>query len=167
MGIQPPSDLILDVINAADPMKAQAMATRLKQAAASPTPLGYTAGFDDEMKQAALPLEQMSLLSASSSVSLRNATALSQKNGTNSSSEAYRRFEAMVLSSFVESMLPTKASTVYGSGTAGDVWRSMLAERIANEVAKTGGIGIADRLATNAAKTGADKPAPTSGERPL
>ncbi|WP_312010205.1 rod-binding protein [Bradyrhizobium cenepequi] len=59
----------------------------------------------------------------------------------------YRKFEAFVLQTFVESMLPQNASEVFGKGTAGTIWRSMLAEQIGNEMAKGEGIGIARQLA--------------------
>ncbi len=57
------------------------------------------------------------------------------------------QFEGFVLRSFVESMLPSGDSEFFGKGTAGDIWRSMLAEQIGNEIAKGGGIGIADTIA--------------------
>ena len=53
------------------------------------------------------------------------------------------KFEGFVLRSFVESMLPSSESSYFGKGTAGEIWRSMLAEQIGNEMAKNGGIGIA------------------------
>ena len=56
------------------------------------------------------------------------------------------QFEGFVLRNFVESMLPTEASNYFGEGTAGEVWRSMMAEEIGNELAKNGGIGIADSI---------------------
>jgi len=56
------------------------------------------------------------------------------------------QFEGFVLRSFVESMLPSEASSYFGEGTAGDVWRSMMAEEIGNELARNGGIGIADSI---------------------
>ena len=60
---------------------------------------------------------------------------------------AYRKFEAFILQMFVELMLPKDATNVFGKGTAGTVWRSMLAEQISNEMAKGNGIGIAKQLA--------------------
>jgi len=60
--------------------------------------------------------------------------------------EAFRRFEAMVLSQFVEAMLPEQADAAYGGGLAGDMWRSLAAEKIAAEVAERGGVGIARHL---------------------
>ena len=65
----------------------------------------------------------------------------------NSDSAVYRKFEAFILQMFVESMLPKDASDVFGKGTAGTIWRSMLAEQIGNEMAKGNGIGIAKQLA--------------------
>jgi hypothetical protein len=47
-------------------------------------------------------------------------------------------------------MLPKNATNVYGKGTAGEVWRSMLAERIGEELAKSGQIGVAERLESSA-----------------
>ncbi|HEV7253121.1 MAG TPA: rod-binding protein [Mesorhizobium sp.] len=60
--------------------------------------------------------------------------------------EAFRRFEAMVLSQFVEAMLPKDADAAYGGGLAGDMWRGLAAEKIADEVAERGGVGIARHL---------------------
>ncbi|WP_223999840.1 rod-binding protein [Aureimonas sp. SA4125] len=57
-----------------------------------------------------------------------------------------QQFESFVLRSFVESMLPQEESEYFGTGTAGKIWKSMLAERIGDEMAKDGGIGIADMI---------------------
>ena len=57
------------------------------------------------------------------------------------------QFEGFVLRSFIESMLPSEDSDFYGKGTAGSIWRSKMAEEIGNEIAKGGGIGIADTIA--------------------
>jgi hypothetical protein len=43
-------------------------------------------------------------------------------------------------------MLPKDAVNVFGGGVAGDVWKSMLSEKIANEVAKSGSLKFASRL---------------------
>jgi flagellar protein FlgJ len=59
----------------------------------------------------------------------------------------YVQFEAFVLQSFVQTMLPKDASAVFGEGTAGDIWKSMLAEKMALQIAESGGIGIAKMLA--------------------
>ncbi|MDZ4792432.1 MAG: rod-binding protein [Hyphomicrobiales bacterium] len=58
---------------------------------------------------------------------------------------AMMQFEAFVLQSFIEPMLPS-SDGVYGGGTAGSFWKSMLAEKLATEMAKSGGIGIAKHI---------------------
>ncbi|WP_062217391.1 rod-binding protein [Aureimonas sp. D3] len=58
-----------------------------------------------------------------------------------------QKFESFFLRNFVETMLPQKDTSFFGSGTAGQIWKSMLAERIGDEMAASGGIGIADMLA--------------------
>lgn len=154
MGIQPPSDLIVDVINAADPAKAQAMATRLRQASTSSS-MAFSGQFDSQMRQVGLPPEQLALMGPYSATALRNAAALAQKDPVQGNSEKFQQFEAMVLSSFVQSMMPGKSPTVFGAGTAGEVWKSMLSEKIANEMAKAGGIGVANRVAASVARNAA------------
>ncbi len=62
--------------------------------------------------------------------------------------DAPQDFEALVLQSFIQEMLPKKSEQVFGGGVAGDIWRSMLAEKLAAEVAERGGIGIADIIRT-------------------
>ena len=60
---------------------------------------------------------------------------------------AYGQFEAFVLQSFVQSMLPKNATNVFGKGSAGEFWKSMLAEKMGDELARSGQVGIARRLA--------------------
>ncbi len=64
---------------------------------------------------------------------------------------AYEQFEAFVLQSFIQSIMPKEASSVFGEGTAGEVWKSMLAEKIAMQVAQAGGIGIGKLIGPGAA----------------
>jgi flagellar protein FlgJ len=60
--------------------------------------------------------------------------------------ESFRRFEAMVLQTFIQNMLPNDGAAVYGQGMSGDMWKSLLAEKMAEAMAGRGGIGIADRM---------------------
>jgi peptidoglycan hydrolase FlgJ len=60
-----------------------------------------------------------------------------------------RQFEAFVLQTFIQSMFPKDASHVFGEGIAGSYWSSMLAEQIAGQMAKSGGIGIAGQIASS------------------
>ncbi len=61
-----------------------------------------------------------------------------------------------MLQSFIQEMLPKDAEHVFGKGAAGEIWKSMLAEQLATEIARGGGVGIAKSLA-------AAKPSETSG----
>lgn len=69
------------------------------------------------------------------------------RKDANGARGAAQEFEAFVLQSFIEAMLPKKAGSVFGGGTAGEIWRSMLAEQVAKEVARSGGVGIAELIA--------------------
>lgn len=60
--------------------------------------------------------------------------------------ESFKKFEAVILEQFVKDMLPQDSSAVFGEGTAGDIWKGMMAEQIGKAVAKGGGIGIAQQL---------------------
>jgi peptidoglycan hydrolase FlgJ len=75
-------------------------------------------------------------------------SAAAAKQASNEAARApFARFEALVLQTFIQSMLPKDAESVYGKGLSGDMWQSMLAEKIAEQVTQRGGIGIAARLA--------------------
>ena len=52
----------------------------------------------------------------------------------------------MVLQTFIQNMLPKDGEAVYGKGMAGDMWKSLMAEKMAQVMAERGGIGIADRM---------------------
>lgn len=58
--------------------------------------------------------------------------------------DAAQKFEAFVLQTFIQEMMPKDAEGVFGSGVAGDFWRSMMAEKMAEQVAERGELGIAD-----------------------
>lgn len=54
-------------------------------------------------------------------------------------------FEAAMLTSFVEPMLPSEDSLVWG-GTGSSAWRGLFAQEVAAELARAGGIGLADMI---------------------
>lgn len=145
MAISPPSDLVLDVVRAADPAAVQEAQARLKanRAAFTANSLADSgAGFSATV----------------GAVSAQSASGLGNINNRAASPDipaTYKKFEAMVLQSFVKSMLPEESEEVYGKGTAGDVWKSMMAEQIGSVLAEGGGIGIAERLGSSGV-TGAD-----------
>ena len=57
----------------------------------------------------------------------------------------YQKFEAVLLQSFVQEMLP-KDDDLYGDAATGDAYRGMMAEQLANQLARSGRIGIAKMI---------------------
>jgi flagellar protein FlgJ len=157
MTVAPISDLIADVMAAADPASQRIAASKLERMA----PAGdqnFAAAIDEKIESARL--EQIGTSVAAEGAASRsalndNAGHATMIRGTSGNSAVYRKFEAFVLQMFVESMLPKDANDVFGKGTAGTVWRSMLAEQISNEMAKGNGVGIAKQLAKSRASADA------------
>ena len=130
MSIEPPSDIVLDVARAADPARRAEATNRLVRLAGDGEGFAPTlAGVADPPAGAGKPAER-------------------PKAASSEAAKAYREFEGMVLATFVESAFPESA-TAFGAGTAGSVWRSMFAQ----EMAGSGGIGIADSLAASSLLT--------------
>lgn len=152
MAISPPSDLVLDVVRAADPTQVQEAQAKLKsnRAAFEATSLAEAgAGF-----QAAVGILNRDSANAHAS---QGVSAV----GTKAVPEHLRKFETMVLQNFVKSMLPAEGEDTYGKGTAGEMWRGMMADQLGDALGKGGGIGIAESLAKSngigAAAPGKDK----------
>lgn len=140
MGINPPTDIVSEVARAADPMKYRAAADRLSQMAGAASPTEFGDVFSATMARSpnALSLDPYTVRTT-----FRNETTLS---GTGKAGAAYQQFEAFILQSFIETMLPKEAESVFGKGTAGGIWKSMMAEQIGTQISKAGGIGIAKKL---------------------
>ena len=51
-----------------------------------------------------------------------------------------------MLNLFVGELLPKHTGEVFGQGMAADMWRSMLAEQVSMQIAKSGKLGLARRL---------------------
>ena len=136
MAISPVSDLILDVARAADPQKAGA-ATRILSDGAAPGGAATPAEFSATLRQSA-PVDIGRYAYNNSGATLTPAMTPARKAAVG--------LESMLLKSMFDEMLPKDAPDVYGSGVAGDVWRSMMSEKIADQVAKSGALGLADRL---------------------
>ena len=140
MAISPPSDLVLDVVRAADPAQVQEAQAKLKSNRASfeATSLAEAgAGFE----------VAVGILNRDSVAA--KATEGASAVGGKVVPEHLRKFETMVLQNFVKSMLPAESEEVYGKGTAGEIWRGMMADQLGEALAKGRGIGIAESLAKN------------------
>lgn len=144
MAISPPSDLVLDVVRAADPVQVQEAQARLKsnRAAFEATSLAEAgAGFQSAV---GILNRDSDAAKATSGVKAANGQEVP---------EHLRKFEAMVLQNFVKSMMPAESEDIYGKGTAGEMWRGMMADQLGDALAKGRGIGIAESLARKSGVT--------------
>ncbi len=138
MAFDPRSDVVLEVLNAADPSRADLAAQRLRALAASNQPAGdFAADLDQAARSGPFPIAGLS--------NARSRLPL-MPDAPDKASRAKLDFEAMMLNSFVGEMLPKDAGSVFGQGTAGDMWRSMLSEQVSRQIAKSGALGLGKRL---------------------
>jgi hypothetical protein len=136
------TDIVSDVLNAADPLATRSATERLMR-------LQPTSGTEFAAEADAIRAERGAGVSAKPFGLLPpgDAPAISRPATSGDAAGAtYSKFEAFILQTFMETMLP-KDDKIFGKGTAGNVWRSMLAEQLGTQLAKAGGIGIARMLA--------------------
>ncbi len=138
-------DLVLDVLEAADPVTQRAATAKLDALKSSGA--DFAATMDAEVGKAATAAAEQSAAKVAGMPSDAVNGAPVQVIKAPASGEVYRKFEAFILQTFVETMLPKDSEEVFGKGTAGGVWKSMLAEQLGNQLAKGNGIGIAKQLA--------------------
>ncbi|HEY1864817.1 MAG TPA: rod-binding protein [Roseiarcus sp.] len=141
MTFNPRTDVVLEVASAADPSRATLAAQRLSALAGSNAP---AADFVADLDRAA---------GATSATTAPLVSAADMRShlptapgGPDKLGQAKTQFEAMMLSSFVGELLPKDTGEVFGQGMAGDMWRSMLAEQVSTQIAKSGKLGLARRL---------------------
>ena len=151
MAIKPLSDIVLEVAKAADPVSYKAAAERLGRLAGTAAPVAETFAQalggvpTPEALEGAQPPRAMTphvpFDPALALVRMQNRDALAAGPVT-----AQEQFEGFVLQTFIQSMLPKDSEVLFGGGTAGEIWRSMLAEGLGSHLAQVGGIGIAKML---------------------
>lgn len=137
MAISPPTDLVMDVLRAADPTAVQEAQAKLSanRAAYSATKLA-AAG-----KGFGAALEGLDGIGHKTRIDVAHESKKSAEMP-----EEYRKFEASILQNFVNTMMPKDSEAVYGKGSAGEFWQSMMSEQIADQMSKSGGIGIAEQV---------------------
>ena len=143
MAINPPSDIVLDVLKAADPERARLMTQRLNSLSAGS--VGDSGGFTRLLDQKGFsPASSPSKEGLGGSV---QATLLKRASPASSKTQTVETdFDASILSSFVKELLPKNTEDVFGSGNTGEIWKSMLGDQIARQIAKSGELGISKRL---------------------
>jgi peptidoglycan hydrolase FlgJ len=141
MAFNPRTDVVQEVLSAADPSRASLAAQRLNALAGTNIPVG---DFAANLDRAAGP-PSSTVAPLASAANARSHLAEPQ-GGPDKLGQAKTQFEAMMLNSFVGELLPKDTGEVFGQGMAGDMWRSMLAEQVSMQIAKSGKLGLARRL---------------------
>ncbi len=137
MSINPATDIVLDVARAADPARYKRAVARLDAAAG--------AGFTESLAAEAVAPARAAAEPATAQ-DIRRPVPKAGSTATDKAAATYSQFEAMALANMLEAAMPSD-ETFFGKGVAGDTWKSMLIDQIAGEMAKHGGVGIADQLA--------------------
>lgn len=158
MSISPPGDIVFDVLRASDPVRQQAATQKLNRTtepiirptAATPA----RASFESKV-------------SAMQDGYRANLAGTGRPAPNTVVGSAHRQFETMVLQDFVQRMLPAKAEATFGEGTAGGIWKSWMADAVATEIAKSGGVGITNLLEPVPIVQQASVPVQTSVTEPV
>lgn len=148
------SDIVLGVARAADAAKQREAAARLERLSRQPAEVASIAPSADPIHDWSTELrragagEQHPLLPAEGGSSAGGALAApSAEESAEKRKDVYVQFEAVLLQNMVEDMMPEDSEAMFGSGTAGSMWKSMLAEKVAAEIARSGAVGIAKQVA--------------------
>jgi hypothetical protein len=155
VAINPPSDIVLGSVLAADPLKYQAAADRLRRTAGEVRGLAATAAATRSGSASPPGGGAAKTTSASAPTTTRVAAAAAGRPGK--PPDAFAQLEAFVLQAFIQTMLPKDSQNFFGKGTAGEVWKSMLAEKLGAQIASSNQVGLAKQLA--AGRGGAPAPA--------
>ena len=152
MSIKPPSDIVMDVMRAASPQGVAAAARRLEG-----DPGAVSTGFTTVLSEAAASPPARSAASnlARPAESPRPTMSMASSGGM---SKAGFQLEALLLGNFISQMLPPDSAAVMGGGQAAELWKSLMSERIAHQIAKTGKLGIAGRLFASIASPAGQAP---------
>jgi hypothetical protein len=154
-------DIVLGVSRAADAVKQREAMARLQRMNATPTTevASSTTGAADaatdwetELRRAAAGTPGAP---SAPHVAMAHANAAKASGGDDKKTEVYTQFESVLLQNMVEAMMPEDSQAMFGTGTAGSMWKSMLAEKIAAEIARSGTIGIAKQIAAGPATSSA------------
>ena len=143
MAADPSSDIVLEVAKAADPMRAAAAAQRLNTLAGAAAP--DAANFAQTLAETAAEPAATAAIPSAADARARFA-ALAADATDEKANKVKTGFEAVMLNSFVSEMMPKDSESFFGQGLAGDMWKSMLADQVSRQIAKSDVLGIAKRL---------------------
>ena len=162
MAVTLPSDLIADVMRAADPARMKTAAARL---ADDDQPSIVFANVmegvertkrvrdrtDDLIADVLGAADRMKVAAAEKRLSGDTPASVLAQTGQD---ETYKAFEQMVLRNMFESMMPSAESGIYGEGASAGIWRSLANDQLAGVYADWGGLGIARTLSGSVPESG-------------
>lgn len=155
-------DIITGVARAADTAKHREAASRLERLSGQASSVANAGAPSADAPMAEAPLAWSAEVRVADANASWPSTFASPSRTTDRSDtppDAYVQFEALLLQNMVEAMMPKDSEAMFGSGTAGMIWKSMLAEKVAAEIARTGTLGIAKQIAAGeAARSAAAAP---------
>ena len=143
MAIDASSDIVLEVAKAADPARAAAVVQRLNALGGA---AGAAAAADATDFADTLAATAPAVATGPSAADARARFFGAAEAADEKAAKVKTGFEAVMLNSFVSEMLPKDTSSVFGQGLAGDMWKSMLADQVSRQMAKSDALGIAKRL---------------------
>ncbi len=134
MPLSPLNDIVMEVAQAADPERLNIARQRLTAGASSVLSRSGGGDFDPEHGVPASPAVAPGIQGRLSSVA--------SKSVGRSALTPAQRFEAEMLKTMIEAVLPKEGGAEFGRGPGAGIWRSMLAEGLAEQISKAGGIGL-------------------------
>ena len=146
MALDPPTDIVMEVARAADPTRAAEVAQRLNALAAISPTAGNDFAATLQAAGATPGLGSAATTLPTGLANMRQTLSMATQAGSDRASKAATQFESVLINSFVSQMLPKEAPASYGQGTAGDMWRSLLSEKVSDQIAKSGVLGLSRRL---------------------
>ncbi|ACB97143.1 rod-binding protein [Beijerinckia indica] len=140
MSIQPPSDIVLDVANAAGPISPIMARERLGSTdGSSSTNDVHFSHILDGVGSSEPPSHSLPLFLPKPRL---------ETPSPNTRTKVFKDLETVLLRNFVEAMLPKNTEDVFGHGTAGNIWKSMMADQLSKEIGKRLDLGIGKVAAT-------------------
>ncbi|MCB1503845.1 MAG: hypothetical protein KDJ47_02620 [Hyphomicrobiaceae bacterium] len=82
-----------------------------------------------------------------------------RRSGGAERADAHRAFEAFVMQNMLGAMMPDETTKLFGTGSAGRMWKSILVEKIADQIARSGRV----RLVSDSAFGSPPADAPANG----
>lgn len=154
MAVTLPSDLIFDVMRAADPSRQKSAAAKLGSGDHSQVAFkGVMDGLlapsrvrdrsDDLIADVLAAADSTKAVAAEARLAgFAPPPAVRQADA----GEPYKAFEQMVLRNMFESMMPSADSGIYGEDSSAGIWRSLANDQLASVYSDWGGLGIAQTL---------------------